>query len=416
MQENTDYEVFADQTPVAASNRPSAEAAYAEHGPRVLTRLPDLKRPAESSRTPSPRSARWDAKRLLSQPTSIRLLVGGGVLLVFVAIFPWLFSSDSQPQQPGQAVPSWHPGVPAPNADAAPAWEPSDTQAGSVPERPHVVQPTAPQFDLEYRVPSPPDGEIAAAPWGHQPTAAREATPQVTAAWPDHAQGASGGPPHLMAPPEVRPSPEPVAERTPDSHERYKAARPYPAYHNEYRGEPAGMPSSQAQPNRPMALEGTATERSVPPQSSSRQPAWGENPYAYQNPSMSPSYAAPQQAATPQASPQAAPLYGQYEQHGQYGRGASPYGVPQQPQASQQPAWQYGSPPPAQAPYGAAEQYTPRYGASQPTQGAYGGASYGAAEQDAPSYGAWRQAEAPTEPGMARFEGHIATPPVRTMQ
>lgn len=358
MRENMDHEMAAEPA-VSPSKASPTPPPYTEDRAAVLARLPDLDRPEVGPRTSNGRASRWDAKRLINQPTSIKLLVGGGVLVVCVAIFPWLFSSESGSQSEGRAAPSWHPGVPAPDAEAAPAWEPSHGPVESAGGRPRVVEPAATEFDLEYDIPRPPDDEVASGPWGQSASRFQPSASRATAEWSDPFQPESGGPPHLMAPPEVRRSPGPVAESGGNVHNGYQAARPFPRYDRADLTEASRAASAQAQPNRPMALHDTASRPS---------------------------------AASP---------------------GVSPYGQPRPVQASQPPP-RYGWSQPA-APFGgAAEPRAAGYGAAPPP--AYGGGPYDASRPSVPSHGDWQPAAAPAEPGMARFEGHIATPPVRTMQ
>ena len=107
---------------VALQEAPAAEAAEAFSAvtgpdtapaqPGVLARLPDVGG-VESNREPTARAARSDG-RILSPGLATKLLLGGGLLLVLAAIFPFVFSNKNEPK-PGTP--------PAPNAEEAPMWK-----------------------------------------------------------------------------------------------------------------------------------------------------------------------------------------------------------------------------------------------------------------------------------------------------
>lgn len=105
-------EVALREAPVNLAAEPSsvaAEPGAALSRPVVLARLPDLGvvEPGEES---AAKRGRFDG-RILSHALSTKLLVGGGVLLVLAAVFPFVFNNNDAPK-PGEP--------PAPNAKEAP--------------------------------------------------------------------------------------------------------------------------------------------------------------------------------------------------------------------------------------------------------------------------------------------------------
>jgi hypothetical protein len=113
--------------------------------PEVLARFPDVG-PVESNRQPQARAARSDG-RILSPALATKLLVGGVVLLVLVAILPFVFSNKNEPK-PGTP--------PAPNADEAPMWK------GVSSKTPNTLPPSAkasyePTMSINPDLPPTPD-------------------------------------------------------------------------------------------------------------------------------------------------------------------------------------------------------------------------------------------------------------------
>jgi hypothetical protein len=106
---------------VLAQTEPSAELAE----PEVLARFPDLDAPRSAGQVEgTPR--RWRG-RLLSPRLSVRLLLGGAILLVLAAVLPFVVGRHKEPEG---GTP------PAPDATEAPTWvaqagEPSETLPGS---------------------------------------------------------------------------------------------------------------------------------------------------------------------------------------------------------------------------------------------------------------------------------------------
>ena len=118
----------------------------AESQPRVIAKIPDLNA-MESGRRSRGKSAKSDG-RLLSQSLSTKLLIGGGALLVLVAIVPLLMSGRSGPKG-GRP--------PAPNAEQAPIY-----QGNIVTETPvtldgaPVVQQAPPELNFQPEIPTGP--------------------------------------------------------------------------------------------------------------------------------------------------------------------------------------------------------------------------------------------------------------------
>ncbi len=91
----------------------------------VLARIPDVDADDlwDEQTTDRPRDG-----RLLSQRVSLKLLGAGALLLVAVAVAPFLWPGNSRDQNQGDGLPDWHPGPPAPSAEMAPAWKAEGTQ------------------------------------------------------------------------------------------------------------------------------------------------------------------------------------------------------------------------------------------------------------------------------------------------
>jgi len=157
---------------VALQGAPAAEAAEAFSAvtgldtapaqPGVLARLPDVGR-LESNREPNVQAARCDG-RILSPGLATKLLVGGGLLLVLAAIFPFVFNNKNEPK-PGTP--------PAPNAEEAPTWKgASGKTANALPASAKVSYeptmsinpdlPPAPDFIGAAQAPNP--GPVPPAP------------------------------------------------------------------------------------------------------------------------------------------------------------------------------------------------------------------------------------------------------------
>jgi len=102
---------------------------------QVLARIPDVTQKHhrnKSEKRSASLSRGRSEERLISPRLSAKLLMGGGALLVGLAIVPFLFSGGSGDESVSSEQASWQPDPPAPTADEAPRWEsvPSPTLAG----------------------------------------------------------------------------------------------------------------------------------------------------------------------------------------------------------------------------------------------------------------------------------------------
>ena len=113
----------------------------------LLAQIPDLSEDdpeslIEEHITPS-------GRQFISQSLASKLVLGGGVLLVLAAILPFMFAKNLDPKPAAAELSTWHPAVPAPTADTAPAWNvPAGTNAtasaGNSAAPPSVVVPAMP--------------------------------------------------------------------------------------------------------------------------------------------------------------------------------------------------------------------------------------------------------------------------------
>ena len=118
----------------------------------VLAQLPDVQGDEQDIEDPSP--ARREG-RLLGARLSRRLLVGAGVLLLLVAVVPFLFNRGGS---------DWENRRPRPNADAAPVWNgpavPGSTvqsaQSGSVPQEGLPTYDASSEGSMEIDIPDIP--------------------------------------------------------------------------------------------------------------------------------------------------------------------------------------------------------------------------------------------------------------------
>ena len=141
-------EVALREAPVNLAAEPStvaAEPGAALSRPVVLARLPDLDavEPGEES---AAKRGRFDG-RILSHALSTKLLLGGGVLLVLAAIFPFVFNNNRDPK-PGTP--------PAPNAEEAPFFD-GRTAKTSDPLPASANIPYEPKMSISPDLPPAPD-------------------------------------------------------------------------------------------------------------------------------------------------------------------------------------------------------------------------------------------------------------------
>ena len=219
---------------------PAAELHPTETRPRVLARIPDLDPSGAGSEVRGRgmrrgRSARFDG-RLISQNLSTRLLVGGGVLLVLVAIVPLLLPKSESPG--GQP--------PAPDSDIAPVFRVETAQNEHTPAAEHVVTPTVqlapPEMNFQEDVAAAMELTAAAPRPGmgvSPPTRGRE----------DYRQGTPVPEAH-----------DPTAMY--DNH--YETRRPGPRYSREYQPQ-AEQQAPQVDVNRRMSIGDRYNTPAEPP-------------------------------------------------------------------------------------------------------------------------------------------------------
>lgn len=111
---------------------PTAREPAAEAGSQVpvLARLPDLDTPRPSRRrTRRPRSSPKSDGRIISQGLSMKLLGGGALILVALAVVPWLLGGKGEQPSGKPELPAWEQDESVPVASQAPEYGPDD--AGS---------------------------------------------------------------------------------------------------------------------------------------------------------------------------------------------------------------------------------------------------------------------------------------------
>jgi hypothetical protein len=345
-EESFDHEMPRGATPVAC----------AETQPRVLARVPDVYQtpPAANTRETGGRDG-----RILSQSLTIKILVGGGLLLLLVAVAPFLFR---KPAPEGEKMPAeW--------ADEAPKF---GSVAGTETPAPHVVAPSvevAPPPEMNFNIPNGP-GFTAAASGSPATSGAPTWTPP-------------SGPPAGVS------APVPVAQER-----GFEPAHSGPSYAREY--QPSQPPQStpptlpaQSAPPAPLVSPTSPT-----PQTPALPAGNGMTP----DPGQSPSGA---NGGTP--SPAANPLPG--EPQTQYGTCSplrqadlrSDYRYPVRPEQSM-PAAVTGPQPVA-----------PQYGAAAPASSYSPSAAWPAGPSES-----YASPSVAPQPGVARFQGIIAKPRVRT--
>jgi len=338
----------------------------------VLARLPDLDGPKPSRRrTRRPLSSPKSDGRMISQGLSMKLLAGGALILVGLAVIPWLLGGKGEPK----------------DKTGLPAWE----QEGS-----EGVAPEASRYETDDPAPETPPQELAESAWPTPPPSSAITGVRV----PEPA--AEGPDPGLLPAPGQSPGQPLAPGGAPGS--RWPVAVP-PA-------TTAGAPAWPETPQTPVV--------NVPPHEAAQQPPYGQPPAA---PLQRPELAGPQQNLPWQAG-------GPYHQTGDPAAttrpgawamrpmqlGSDPTSRTGQPVGSGSP--DYGQPPHCAhcpdhaAPAGPHDpanwQPPPRADVAPPPsgQGAPG-----------PSYGLppVTTTRAPgAEPGVARFQGIIEGAPVRT--
>jgi len=167
-------------SPVGETSHGVTGPHFSSHSPRVLARVPDLES-AESEVAEGARRTGRDG-RMLSSPLSVKILAGGGALLLLAALgLPFFFGNSDTPEPaPKDELPAWQPEHPAPSAPAAPAWDGPSVGASSweVPpsadgfSRPGTSATSAWNEDLQpYGRAEPSQAQPWVPPTGSQPWA-----------------------------------------------------------------------------------------------------------------------------------------------------------------------------------------------------------------------------------------------------
>jgi len=201
----------------------------------VLAQLPDLEQ-----RHPEGREKTRPDGRILSQKMSIKLLVGGAVVLVLAAILAVRPGGKDSKPKPGE----WRPAAPAPDADEAPPF------GGATAETPG----THPAWK----------GQVNVLP------AAKNA------AWREPAETPSVDISPIPVPPAMADRTQPPGADSPAKtrENTFEAARPSPAYRGSYRPQPNEY-RPRATTNRPMSIGNPAPERTQGYRSGYRRPQPG---------------------------------------------------------------------------------------------------------------------------------------------
>jgi len=257
--------------------------------PPVLARMPDLEAgETQTSHGTNSRHRRGEG-RLLSPPMAVPLLLGAGVVLVLLAVVPMLLDDkDSSQSAATDDSASWHPGVPAPEAPTAAKWNNSAAGQGStlqaLSDAPQQLNWNSPpehsNWDLESapsvwdsHSPSTTPGNCFSASadvqqevpsWQIDPhTAATETQPAITAwhdpgRWPyasgpeNDVNSSDGRDPATNMPAGA------MANTPPSPSGGYQATPPAPVYSHNYQQPQAGLNQSRSLTD-PSALSGDYT-------------------------------------------------------------------------------------------------------------------------------------------------------------
>lgn len=257
---------------------------------QVLARIPDLD-PAE----PGPDAdadaepARSDG-RVISQGLSTKLLVGGGILLVAIAVTPWLLNRKPDPEG-GKPPAPWAEEAPIFDAEAAQItngqsqspttpYQPPMSFDPEIPAGPDFTNP-AEQGASRQTLPwggqnqlNAPGGHAQTPDWNYQSnrgTLDRQGqVPQVTVRPPKTAWDSRGSSPtwsNRSQPPSISNSPDPLrlpaakGSPMPDAHSpagtydgRFEARQPSPGYYRNYRQPRSDADRPRAHSNQSMMI------------------------------------------------------------------------------------------------------------------------------------------------------------------
>jgi len=288
--------------PTRSGRMPSAPEATAETASQipVLARLPDLDAPKPSRRrTRRPLSAPKSDGRIISQGLSMKLLAGGALILVALAVVPWLLGGKAE-QKDKTGLPAWEQegtqGVAAEapryaTDDPAPETPPQELAESAWPTPPPssaITGVRVPEPAAEGRDPAllPAPGQSPAeplapggAPGSRWPVAAPPATTAGAPPWPDPSQTpVVNVPPHEAAqqPPYGQPRAGPP--RRPELAGPQRNLPPQAGSSHGQTGDPAPTTRPGAWAMRPMQLGADRTSRTDQPAGSGR-PTYDQPPH-----------------------------------------------------------------------------------------------------------------------------------------
>lgn len=328
---------------------------------QVLAKVPHL--PQSDGEADFDRSKPRADGRLISQRLSAKLLLAGGVVVVLAAILPFTLNK-MRGSGSGQEGQSWRPDNPAPDAAEAPPWSGSSPQANMVqPIAPNAaIAPLATQPSLGWSSGDLPQNLGASSPSSSAGSAVPPGFGNVPATTPQANLPSQQSAPGWTSPPDV----PLMSENT-------------PAWNRQSRGIPAAASSAGS----PSASTGPAASPSPDPAAAPANASQGFAPASTLN-----GMGSPQQQFAPTAS-------------------GNPY------QSSPSGPGSYRSYEPPQS--GANQRMTldPRTSVdARYPQVARPDLSTGASAAPQAGYSSWTPP--PTEPGVARFEGIIEKPTLRT--
>jgi len=296
-------EVSYRRTEPTRSGRPAAARESAvETAPQipVLARLPDLDAPKPSRRrTRRPLSAPKSDGRIISQGLSMKLLAGGALILVALAVVPWLLGGKGD-QKDKTGLPAWEQEGSQGVAAEAPRYQPDDPAPETPPqELAESAWPTPPPSSAitGVRVPEPvaegPDpgllpapGQSPAeplppggAPGSRWPVATPPATTAGAPAWPDPSQTpVINVPPHKAAQQPLYGQPPAAPLQRPELAGQQQNLPPQTGGPNRQTDDPAAATRPGAWAMRPMQLGSEPMSRTDQPVGS-RRPDFGQPPH-----------------------------------------------------------------------------------------------------------------------------------------
>lgn len=164
----------------------------------VLARMPNLEASETQTSHRSQSRRRRGEGRLLSAPMAVPLLLGAGVVLVLLAVVPLLIGGKgNSPSTADNDSNSWHPGVPAPEAPTAAKWDNPNAAQGNtlqaLSDAPHQLNWNSPAEGSNWDLKSPPsvwdnhsasttpDSQLIASSVGKQEVPSWQTAPPISA-------------------------------------------------------------------------------------------------------------------------------------------------------------------------------------------------------------------------------------------